>query len=150
MSPAHMSETDVQELAGEIALLKADILTDARWETLDASIIDKHMTRLDEWYCGLSAEIRLAALLSDQGSVLPPSRRRGLLFVHVLFLGTIILLHRRILTSMAAAQLRDLPGLPKKLVTYSDRPIIAARQITQVICLLDHEKDIFGWCWLCM
>lgn len=149
-----MGDLEVQELAGAVALLKADILTDAHGtvhgENLDASVINKHMAKLDEWYYGLPSDIRLAALFSDQGSALSPSQRRGLLFVHILFLGAVIVLHRQILTSMAAAKLRDLPSLPKNLVTYSGRPVIAARQIAQIFRFIDYEENLPRWSWLCM
>jgi hypothetical protein len=135
-----------------VSLLKADILIDAHGEDSDISIIDKHMARLDEWYYGLPIEMRLAALLSDQGSPLSISLTRGLLFLHVTFLGAILLLHRRLLASVAAAHLRDLTShsLPDKLITYSGRPATAARQIAEIFSLVDYEKNVFRRCWLCM
>lgn len=143
------SKAEVQELAGTVAFLKAEILTDAGRHGSEASVVDKHMARLNEWYCSLPDEVRLAGVLSE-GDSLFGTGRRGLLFVHILFLGAIILLHRRLFAFMATAQLQGLSshGSSESLMVYP--PVTAARQIAQIFRTVDNEKDIFRRCWLCM
>lgn len=110
------------------------------------------MARLDTWYTCWPNEARLAALFSRETSPLSASQERGLLFVHVLFLGTIILLHYRPLACMLASQFdhRISHGLSDEFAGYTDRPAIAARQIARIFQLVDEEKNVFRRCWLCM
>lgn len=135
-----------------VAVFKADVLIEAYRTGSDTSTIDKHMSRLEGWYSHLPREMHLISLLSDEESPFPVSLHRGLLFVHVFFLGAFILLHRKLLPSMAAMQLGSLTpdSSLDTLLAYSERPITAARQIARIFCLVDYEKNVFRRCWLCM
>lgn len=103
--------------------------------------------------------MRLVALFSSgEDSPLPPSQKRGLLYVHVLFLGTVVLLHRQYLASIATAHRQGAAdgsvsaagSQPIDVMKHGDRPVTAARQIARIFRLVDYERNVFRRCWLCM
>lgn len=147
------TELDFQRKAGDIALLKSDILKDSYGPAPVADVVELYMEKLEAWYFSLPPEMRIASLLStDRPSALPVFQQRGLLFVHIVYLGAVILLHRRALAVLSIERVRGAsdPGGLSQNLTYYNTAVTAALHISRIFQAVDYEKNIFRRCWLCM
>ncbi|KAI9930082.1 hypothetical protein AWENTII_003451 [Aspergillus wentii] len=143
----------VQEQAGLVALLKSDILKGLYSSTSSENEIEVHVGKLEGWYSTLPQEMRLLALLSNEATPLPLAQQRGLLFLHLIYLGAIMLLYRRTLSMAFANQLQSpttMHSFPEGVSDYYDRAVMAAHQVARIFLLIDYEKNVYRRCWLCI
>ncbi|KAM5358925.1 hypothetical protein ACJZ2D_014875 [Fusarium nematophilum] len=145
---SHMVQTEMTK----ISLLNADILrmrlTSGEITTKAMDFIDKD---LQDWHDLLPSQMHLPNLCRQE---LPVEARRSILATHLLYLGTRMLLYRRIASqfvrSAAAAQENNivLTGYEDKFLNHADQGLTAARQSARILGLLQAEQGIFKRCWL--
>ncbi|KAI8712194.1 Zn(2)-C6 fungal-type domain-containing protein [Fusarium sp. LHS14.1] len=149
----HASEVGhiVQIEMTKISLLNADILRmHLSSEEMALQAIDAIDKDLQDWHDLLPSEMHLPNLCRQD---LPVEARRSILATHLLYLGTRMLLYRRI-----ASQFVWSPPTREKnaaresyeatLLSHADQAITAAKQSSRILGLLQAEKGIFKKCWL--
>ncbi|RSL64861.1 hypothetical protein CEP51_013091 [Fusarium floridanum] len=150
----HSSEVShiVQTEMTKISLLNAEILRmhlsskEMTCQAIDA--IDKD---LQDWHDLLPSQMHLPNLCRQD---LPVEARRSILATHLLYLGTRMLLYRRIASQFVwPSPTDDESNVAKEsyedyLLSHADQAITAARQSSRILGLLQAEKGIFKKCWL--
>jgi hypothetical protein len=138
----------------KICLLKAEIL---RMHLVFTDITTVAMTAirmdLQHWYQQLPEEMRLDATGQDDISL---ESRRTVLHVHLLYLGTVMLLYRRIAAQVLQQYTtgcimgRLQTSLPKTVIELSEESALAARTSARIVKLLHEDDGVFKRCWLVM
>ncbi|KAK3941039.1 hypothetical protein QBC46DRAFT_111363 [Diplogelasinospora grovesii] len=150
----HSSEVGdiVQTEMTKISLLKSEILRmHLAFKELTTLAMDSIMKDLQDWYGKLPAQMHLANLGRQD---LPDQVRRSIFHVHLLYLGAIMLLYRRIASQFVkqyqADEQRDLLNKPreKMLLNHAQQGVIAAKHSARILGLLLAERGIFKRCWL--
>ncbi|KAM0418777.1 hypothetical protein ACHAPT_012287 [Fusarium lateritium] len=150
----HSSEVShiVQTEMTKISLLNADILRmHLSSEEMTSQAMDSINKDLQDWHDLLPSQLHLPNLCRQD---LPVEARRSILAAHLLYLGTRMLLYRRIASQFvwpsAADHGRNVVGesYEDKFLSYADEAITAARQSARILGLLQAEKGIFKRCWL--
>ncbi|RSL57579.1 hypothetical protein CEP54_008230 [Fusarium duplospermum] len=150
----HSSEVShiVQTEMTKISLLNAEILRmhlsskEMTCQAIDA--IDKD---LQDWHDLLPSQMHLPNLCRQD---LPVEARRSILATHLLYLGTRMLLYRRIASQLVWPSPTDdgsnfaRESYEDNLLSHADQAITAARQSSRILGLLQAEKGIFKKCWL--
>ncbi|RSL53851.1 hypothetical protein CEP53_007602 [Fusarium sp. AF-6] len=150
----HSSEVShtVQTEMTKISLLNAEILRmhlsskEMTCQAIDA--IDKD---LQDWHDLLPSQMHLPNLCRQD---LPVEARRSILATHLLYLGTRMLLYRRIASQFVWPSPTDdesnvaRESYEEYLLSHADQAITAARQSSRILGLLQAEKGIFKKCWL--
>lgn len=139
----------VQSEMTKISLLKAGILRTRLVKELTSSGIDGIVKELQEWHGRLPAEMQLATLGDFD---IPPLVRWSIYHVHLLYLGAIMLVYRRVAAqSFQAYTLGNGAALDKHntaLIGLVELGVNAARDSARILGLLHADKGIFKRCWL--
>ncbi|RSM11392.1 hypothetical protein CEP52_003058 [Fusarium oligoseptatum] len=145
---SHIVQTEMTK----ISLLNAEILRmhlsskEMTCQAIDA--IDKD---LQDWHDLLPSQMHLPNLCRQD---LPVEARRSILATHLLYLGTRMLLYRRIASQFVWPSPTDdesnvaRESYEEYLLSHADQAITAARQSSRILGLLQAEKGIFKKCWL--
>ena len=144
----------VQTEMAKISLLKVSILRlNLTFKDL-SPLATESMTRdLQDWYEKLPAVMSLVNLA--QGTI-PPAVRWSIYYIHLLYLGAIMLLYRRVAShlcqSFAPEQRRTI--LSQSFVEYLNGPVErgvnAAKQSATILGLIINNDGLFKRCWLVM
>ncbi|KAK4187014.1 hypothetical protein QBC35DRAFT_385935 [Podospora australis] len=139
----------VQAEMTKISLLKAGILRTRLVKELTSSGIDGIVKELREWHGRLPPEMQLATLGDFD---IPAGVRWSIYHVHLLYLGAIMLVYRRVAAQCARAYsvgdrllLDDNNSALSSLVELGAN---AARDSARILGLLYADKGIFKRCWL--
>ena len=108
---------------------------------------------LQDWYDRLAPELRLERM----GEVdMPLEARCSLFHVHLLYLGAIMLLYRRVASQYLQfwniePEQETLPGVHRdRIAEYSERALLAATNSARILKLSLDEGGVFKRCWLVM
>jgi len=138
----------------KISMLKAGILRmHLAFKELSVLAIDSITKDLQGWYDQLPASMHLGNLQRED---LPVGARRSIYHAHLLYLGAMMLLHRRIasqlIRSYGGGPDRSLLWQPheKSLISNTNEGVLAAKNSARTLGLLLDENGIFKRCWLVM
>ena len=138
----------------KISVLKAGILRmHLAFKELSVLTIESIMKDLQAWYDQLPPSMNL---VNFQREDFPVEARRSIYHAHLLHLGAIILLHRRIasqlIRSYGLEPERSILWLPqrKALISNTAQGVLAAKNSARTMGLLLEENGIFKRCWLIM
>lgn len=138
----------------KICLLKADILRmHLALKDLTIMAIESIMKDLQEWYGRLPSEMHIANL--GRGD-LATDVRRSIYHVHLLYLGAIILLYRRVASQFVRSYATDKERddlwkpLERLLISNTEEGILAAKHSARILGMLLAEDGVFKRCWLVM
>ncbi|OIW30222.1 hypothetical protein CONLIGDRAFT_714604 [Coniochaeta ligniaria NRRL 30616] len=142
----------VQVEMTKISILNAHILRmHLASEDLTALAIESIMADLQDWYRKLPPAMALATLGQSD---LPNNVRRSIYYVHLLYLGAIMLVYRRV-----ASQFNRIIGVNNKVNTQSkafeqtmlnhaEEGVLAAKASSRVLGLLLTQTGCFKRCWI--
>ncbi|KAK8192612.1 hypothetical protein M8818_007782 [Zalaria obscura] len=138
----------VQTEMAKIALLKVEIVrTNLAFKELSILSIKNITDDLRKWYTELPPAMYLANL--TQHADIPAELRRTIYFVHLLYLGALMLLYRRVVCHYVQQDHRNMFINPLNEVSqYADQGVVAAKQTARILHLLRSEDGIFKRCWL--
>ena len=139
----------------KICLLKAEMLRmRLTLRELTASDIQSVLQDLQQWHRELPRVMRLTYAGREE---FPDEARRSIFHVHLLYLGAIMLLYRRIASEVArlyASSSKTCSVLPPELESIvtkvAGEAVLAARISTRILKLLLHDSGVFKRCWLVM
>ncbi|EEU37356.1 uncharacterized protein NECHADRAFT_72643 [Fusarium vanettenii 77-13-4] len=135
----------------KISLLNAEILRmHLSSEEMTCQAMDSINKDLQDWHDLLPSEMHLPNLCRQD---LPVEARRSILATHLLYLGTRMLLYRRIASQFVwPSPTRESNAARESyednLLSHADQAITAAKQSSRILGLLQAEKGIFKKCWL--
>jgi hypothetical protein len=138
----------------KISLLKADILRmHLAFKDLTGQAMESITKSLGDWYDSLPKAMLLVNL--GQGD-LPDSVRRSIYYVHLLYLGAIMLLYRRVASQFVRTfgvdYQRDTLWKPYEqlMLNHAAQGVIAAKTSSRVLGLLLGQTGCFKRCWVVM
>jgi hypothetical protein len=138
----------------KICLLNANMFrTQLTLKHLTVSAIESILGDLQEWHRALPDAMRLSRV---GGDAFPEEAKRSISHVHLLYLGAIMLLYRRIASELARyrvpeARERVLPyALEGTVAKIAGEAALAARTSARLLKLLYDDDGIFKRCWLVM
>jgi len=141
----------------KISLINAEILKmHLTQRELSAEAMDSIMKTLGDWHAQLPRRMLLANLV---GQTLADEVRRSIYHAHLLYLGSLILVYRRIASQAARTiqfeQQKSGNGAETAILDQVTRSraydgIVAAKHSATILGLLLAEKGIFRRCWLVM
>lgn len=108
---------------------------------------------LQEWYHKLPPAMALATLGQSD---LPNSVRRSIYYVHLLYLGAIMLLYRRIASQFNRSNGVDQQGnrrskrFEQMMLNHAEQGVLAAKTSSRVLGLLLGQTGCFKRCWVVM
>jgi hypothetical protein len=146
----------VQAKMTKISLLKSEILRmhmDLKEPTVSA--IQTISDALQKWYDSLPQEMLIQKLLQEN-SVRDTEARRSLYYVHLLYLGTIMLMYRRIASQFGCwyrlenSRIMLSDRLDRIICTSAEQGVLAAKQSARIVKLFYDEKGVYKRCWLVM
>lgn len=145
------AEDIVQTEMAKIAVLNANIL-ERIYAFKDVSILAvKTITNdLRQWHANLPPSMHLATI-AEHGICI--ELRRTIYFVHLMYLGAMMLLYRRIMAATAQKRGPHMWGLDQRceeITRYVEEGLLAATQSARILGLLLSGNGIFKRCWLCM
>lgn len=141
----------------KISLLNAEILRmHLSSKEMTCQAMDSIDKDLQDWHDLLPSEMHLPNLCRQDLTV---EARRSILATHLLYLGTRMLLYRRIASQFVwpsptpesnteSNTARE--SYQDNLLTHADHAITAAKQSSRILGLLQAEKGIFKKCWMIM
>ncbi|KAH7115477.1 hypothetical protein B0J13DRAFT_208187 [Dactylonectria estremocensis] len=145
---SHIVQTEITK----IALLNADILRmHLSSEELTSQTMDSINKDIQHWHNELPSQMHLANICRED---LPVEARRSILATHLLYLGTTMLLYRRIASQFVRSSGidhgQDVLRKPfeNTFLSYADQAMTAARHSARILSLLQAEQGIFKRCWL--
>lgn len=154
---ADCSEIDVEDMVQiqmvKIAVLKRNILhINMQFPHMTSFTVDTVKQDLSKWYDQLPPIMQLKNLLRNHSDMsVDRDLRRTIYLVHLLYLGALMLLYRRITVQSKRitpiAQLDSPRSWIRKLATDS---AVAAEQSARILGLLLDEDGIFERCWAMM
>lgn len=137
----------------KISMLKADILRmHLAFKDLTAHVLESVVNDLQNWYNHLPEGMKLATLGQD----LPDSVRRSIYYVHLLHLGAIMLLYRRVacqyIRSFGMDPQHDMFWKPfeRQMLDHAEQGVLAAKTSSRVLGLLLGQTGCFKRCWVVM
>ena len=138
----------------KISILKAVILRmHLAFKDLTKLAVQAIMTDLKDWYDKLPQEMALATLAQSD---LPHSVRRSIYYVHLLYLGAIMLLYRRVASqyNRSVAEGSDADGQQKffeqLMLDHAEQGVLAAKTSARILGLLLRQVGCFKRCWVVM
>ena len=138
----------------KISLLNADILRmHLSSKELTNQAIDAVNKEIQDWHNQLPSQMHLANICRVD---LPVESRRSILGTHLLYLGTTMLLYRRITSQFVRSSGIDRgDGVMRNpfedtVINHADQAVTAARHSARILGLLHTEKGVFKKCWLIM
>ncbi|KAH7130893.1 hypothetical protein EDB81DRAFT_727833 [Dactylonectria macrodidyma] len=144
--------TVVQTEITKIALLNADILRmHLSSKELTSQSMDSVNKDIQHWHNELPSQMHLTNICRQD---LPLEARRSILGTHLLYLGTTMLLYRRITSQFVRSSGidhgHDIMWKPfeKTFLSHADQAMTAARHSARILSLLQAEQGIFKRCWL--
>jgi len=136
----------------KLCLLKADILRmHLAFKDLTTLAIKSISRDLQSWYQNLPSAMRLDYVRRED---LALETKWSILHVHLLYLGAIMLLYRRIASQYLRAcrvdRERDICPLPvgEDIAEHSAEAVVAAGMSARILKLLLEEDGVFKRCWL--
>ncbi|KAL6411797.1 hypothetical protein AUP68_04175 [Ilyonectria robusta] len=136
----------------KISLLNADILRmHLSSNELTSQAMDSINKEIQGWHNQLPSQMHLANICRVD---LPVEARRSILATHLLYLGTTMLLYRRITSQFVRSSGIDRGDdilskpLEDTFLNHADQAVTAARHSARILGLLHTEKGIFKKCWL--
>ncbi|KAH6988735.1 hypothetical protein EDB80DRAFT_175252 [Ilyonectria destructans] len=145
---SHIVQTEMTK----ISLLNADILRmHLSSKELTSQAMDSINKEIQDWHNQLPSQMHLANICRGD---LPVEARRSILATHLLYLGTTMLLYRRITLQFVQSSGIDCgDDILSKLfedtfLNHADQAVTAARHSARILGLLHTEKGIFKRCWL--
>ncbi|KAF9636285.1 hypothetical protein BFW01_g7180 [Lasiodiplodia theobromae] len=134
----------------KISILKAKILATAEQPYLHRKTIDRLRADLQSWYRTLPPEWNLSQNLTN---INDPYLRMTTSFLHLLHLGAIMLLHRRVISCYLELRKED-PHRALEMIGEAteavDEGITAARLSARLLALIMEEGGVTRHCWLCI
>lgn len=135
----------VQTEMVKIAILKQEILQIDRFGDLSSSSsVEKVRWKLHQWHQELPSEMQLSNLLNNPE--MDTALRRSVYYVHLLYLGALMLIYRQMLNQPEPVNDNELESLDR---THVDA-VFAAQQSSRILGLLSEEGGIFHRCWICI
>ena len=138
----------------KICLLKAEILRmHLAFKDLTELAMQSILKNLRMWYKQLPDVMRMDAIGRES---LALETRRSILHLHLLYLGAIMLLYRRVvsqfLRSRYTGRKRDILPMPIEglLLDHSIEAVLAASTSSKILKLLLEDNSIFKRCWIVM
>jgi hypothetical protein len=120
---------------------------------LAANTIKTVKKDLDRWYHELPPIMHLFNLTKkDNSSTVSTELRRTIYFVHLLYLGALILLNRRVVVQSSPTELNDELSICScvSVDELADDSAVAAEQSSRILGLLLDEGGVFERCWIVM
>jgi hypothetical protein len=152
--PKDSIENAIQYQAAKMVVVAADISQTLRdTERISADHMNYLIARLDSWQYELPEGLQLTTLLSNTGCELNVYQERAILMVHVLYLGAVIFLYRRLLVvgDEAGQTGKWVLNMDKsEFLKYQSRCETAAQQVARVLGLLKFNGACTLRCWLVM
>ncbi|KID66000.1 nitrate assimilation regulatory protein nirA, partial [Metarhizium hybridum] len=148
----NITEAVVQTEMARICLLKAEILRmHLVFKDLTSLAVETIRGDLQSWYGELPESMRLGVTAHED---LPVGTKRSILHLHMLYLGAIMLLYRRVATQFL--QSYAVGGLGGSLhlhpreafVQQSAEAVLAASTSASIVKLLLDDDGVFKHCWL--
>jgi hypothetical protein len=137
-----------------ICLLKAEILRmHMVFKDLTSPAVETIRKDLQGWYDELPEALRLEATAHES---LPVGIKRSILHLHMLYLGAIMLLYRRVATMFLKSYANGGPCSTLHLhpiqafAQQSTEAILAASTSARIAKLLLEDEGVFKHCWLVM
>jgi hypothetical protein len=134
-----------------ISMLKADILRmHLAFKDLTDLALESIMADLQEWYHRLPPSMSLATLGE---STLPDAVRRSIYYVHLLYLGAIMLLYRRVASQFNRTKVADDKRgkrFEQLMLNHAEEGVLAAKTSSRVLNLLLGQVGCFKRCWVIM
>jgi len=140
----------------KISLLKSKILrTHLASERFTVNSLESTLNVLQEWHENLPPEMYLSNLARQD---LPDQDRRAIFYAHLLYLGAMILIYRRIASQIYQTARLGTAGSrkvadekqEKALLAHAEKAILAAKYSARILGLLLAERAIMKRCWLIM
>lgn len=157
IEPRPTMENKIQAEMSMVGIMMAGILQDVyKSSSVVFGIVEKHSRILRGWQQNLPPPMRLDALLAPAApgsATLEEPHRRSLILVHVLFLGSQVLLQRRLLVSIASCRMEKrwtLDGSPEHGQQIQMECVEAAATCVRLLDVLGYTRNMFRRCWLCM
>ncbi|KAH8892635.1 hypothetical protein GQ53DRAFT_596221, partial [Thozetella sp. PMI_491] len=140
----------IQNELVRIAFLKTHTLrVQLAFKELTVPTMKSIMDDLQDWYRKLPKELHLSNIGEESLSV---ESKRSLCHVHLLYLGVIMLLYRRIASQFFRFTISDDRVLWKPMgdviTKYSKEAISAAEHTARILKLLMGDNGVFKRCWL--
>ncbi|KAK0612501.1 hypothetical protein B0T17DRAFT_543828 [Bombardia bombarda] len=144
----------VQAEMTKICLLKADILR-MHLAFRDLSVLSLQNTQghLQRWYRNLPMQVDLEYVARNREAI-PTEARRSIYHVHLLYLGAVMLLYRRLASQSVRSYGIDkdrqmlVRPLEKVFIEHAGEAVRAASSSAKILMLLLEEQGIFVRCWL--
>jgi hypothetical protein len=139
----------VQTEFGKIGFLMSDIMR-CVYSASDCNLraIEVHMQKLDTWHQELPEYMQLRTLL---GSAVGLNTTRSILLVHLTYLGSIILLTRKVVVELLSPTVGGIvDGTSDEALHYLSVCLSAAKHIATIVGMLHSNGTIFRRCWLVM
>jgi hypothetical protein len=154
----HSAGADLEDMIQiemvKIAVLKRNILhINMASPRLAANTIKIIKKDLDRWYDELPPIMHLFNLTKkDKSSSVSTELRRTIYFVHLLYLGALILLNRRVVVQSSPTELNDELSICSGVSVdkLADDSAMAAEQSARILGLLLDEGGVFERCWIVM
>lgn len=156
-SRALTSSAVVQAEMTKISIINAEILRMHLMQpVISSEAMDSILKTLRDWHAKLPRQMLLKNLA---GQTLTDEVRRSIYHAHLLYLGALILVYRRIASEAARSVQVDRSTSSTKGVTVvldqitrsrAQDGVVAARHSASILGLLLAEKGVFKRCWLVM
>jgi hypothetical protein len=144
----------VQVEMTKIAMLNADTLRmHLAFKDLTELAIESIMADLQDWYHKLPPAMSLATLGQSE---IPDSVRRSIYYVHLLYLGAIMLLYRRVASQFTRTIGVDHQGKSRSkpfeqtMLNHAEQGVLAAKTSSRILGLLLGQTGCFKRCWVVM
>ena len=137
-----------------ICLLKAEILRmHLVFKNLTGPSMQAIKRDLQDWYEELPESMRLGVTTHES---LPVGTKRSIMHLHILYLGAIMLLYRRVVTQFLESYAIGVPNSSLRMhpreafVQHSGDAVQAASTSAGIAKLLLEDDGVFKHCWLVM
>ncbi|KIW27238.1 hypothetical protein, variant 1 [Cladophialophora immunda] len=143
--------------AKEIIVLRARVCkATCGLEPPTEQMIEEHMTALEGWYRKLPPNMTLTVLLNGDADPLTAAQQGALLLSHAMYLGAVMMLHRRVLVAVSDGILghaRDTDIWSAPVQEHLVHSVEAARAIVRIFILLRFgtaTTNMHVRCWICV
>jgi hypothetical protein len=146
VAPQDSIDDAIQHQAAQLAVISAELSHAVQQnEQMTAGCMDYIIRRLDEWQHNLPAVFQLMSLVAGGANTLSASQERAMLMVHILYLGGVILLYRRLLVVADLERESDqwtLAIAERDVHKYEAACEMAAQQVARILAVI----DLHGYC----
>lgn len=105
---------------------------------------------LERWYARLPQEMQLLNITHASVST---EVRRTVYFMHLLYLGCLMLLSRRFMSTSSVGGCLDATTTASttlEIASCNKQAVVAAEQSARILGVLLTERGVFKGCWVCM